>query len=72
MGAWASAPCDNQGARGTVGAPSAALAVGGHRGSLWMPLRNVVLYSDLSNLSSTQATAPVSALLWVRCGSRLY
>lgn len=29
MGAWASAPCDNQGARGTVGAaPSAALAVG--------------------------------------------
>lgn len=49
MGAWASAPCDNQGARGTVGAaPSAALAVGGLHGGLWMPLRNVVLYLDLS------------------------
>lgn len=49
MGAWASAPCDNQGARGTVGAAlSAALAVGGLHGGLWMPLRNVVLYLDLS------------------------
>lgn len=75
MGAWASAPGDNQGARGTVGAaPSAALAVGDHHGGLWMPLRNVVLYSDLCNLSSSQATGPVSALLWGngRYGSRLY
>lgn len=39
MGAWASAPCDNQGARGTVGAaPSAVLTVGDHHGGLWMPL----------------------------------
>ena len=67
MGAWASAPCDNQGARGTVGAaPSAALAVGGHHGGLWMPLRNVVLHSDLSNLSSSsQAAGTASASLWV-------
>lgn len=69
MGAWASAPCDNQGARGTVGAaPSAALAVGDHHGGLWLPLRNGVLYSDLSNLSSSQATGPASVSLWVMGG----
>lgn len=58
MGAWASAPCDNQGARGTVGAaPSAVLTVGDHHGGLWMPLsRNAVLCPDISNLGSSQAT----------------
>lgn len=30
-----------------------------------MPLRNGVLYSDLSNLSSSQATGPASVSLWV-------
>lgn len=55
MGAWASAPCDNQGARGTVGAaPSAVLTVGDHHGGLWMPMsRSAVLCPDISNLGSS-------------------
>lgn len=69
MGAWASAPCDNQGTRGTVGvARRAALAVGGHRGGLRMPPRNVVSDSGLSSLGSSQANRASICLTLPHCG----